>query len=204
MNDINEALRLVPPKSAAAKVLTALRPLWSRDHLLVGIDGCCGSGKTTLARTLAGLLSAPVVHMDDFYTPHARKTPERLSRPGGNADTERFLEEVLTPYIKTHHTVYRPYDCFRDCLSDPVELPDSHLVIIEGSYCLHPSLGQPYDLRFFLRIPPEAQQERILRRNGAEKLKVFLNRWIPLEEAYFSAFSLPDKDCITIGEDELL
>ena len=51
--------------------------------LLITIDGPCASGKTTLAGKLSAALSCDVLHTDDFVVPHARKTAERLSVPGG-------------------------------------------------------------------------------------------------------------------------
>ena len=63
------------------------------------LDGPCASGKTTLAAFLEHAIpNLYIVHMDDYYIPMAQKTPERLSVPGGNADTERLLEEVLLPH----------------------------------------------------------------------------------------------------------
>lgn len=53
---------------------------------LVAIDGRCTAGKTTLAGLLQGKRSCNVVHMDDFYLPFAKRTPERMAQPGGNMD----------------------------------------------------------------------------------------------------------------------
>lgn len=42
--------------------------------LLVGIDGCGGAGKSTLAMRLAALdPNISVVHIDDFYLPSAQR-----------------------------------------------------------------------------------------------------------------------------------
>ena len=70
------------------------------------------------------------------------------------------------------------------------------MVIVEGSYSLHPDTGRPYDLQVFLRVSEETQHARILQRNGEAMLQRFISTWIPLEEAYFAAFSLPDDRCI--------
>ena len=43
-------------------------------------------------------------------------------------------------------------------------------------------------------VSPEEQLRRIAARSGPEKLAAFQARWIPLEEAYFQAFS-PEKHC---------
>ena len=39
----------------------------------------------------------------------------------------------------------------------------------------------------------------LLRRETPEGLKRFHDRWIPLEEAYFTAYRLPDAGCILLN-----
>ena len=65
--------------------------LAERVPVLVAIDGCCGSGKTTLAAALAERLKAEVLHMDDFYLRPEQRSPARYRTPGENVDHERFL-----------------------------------------------------------------------------------------------------------------
>lgn len=179
-------------------VLSALQRQWDRPRLLVCIDGPCGSGKTTLSRLLAPVIGAGVVSMDDFFLPHGRKTPQRLAQPGGNADWERVLEEFVLPWQAAGHAAYRPYDCHRDDYLPPREVDNPRLAVLEGSYSLIPALGDRADLRVFLTVDPQEQRRRILERNGPEALQGFVSRWIPLEQAYFSAFSLPDDSCLTL------
>ncbi|MBQ8555184.1 MAG: AAA family ATPase [Clostridia bacterium] len=172
-----------------------------KSRILISIDGPCGSGKTTLAQELADMLSAPVIHMDDFSIPHAQKTPERLRIPGGNADVERFLREVLHPILRTGRASYRPYLCHSDAYGESIPIPESRCYIIEGSYSMMPEIAEHVDVHVFLRITPEEQQKRILNRGGEEKLAQFNKRWIPLENAYFAAYHLPDARCICIPGD---
>ncbi|MDO4484630.1 MAG: hypothetical protein Q4C54_09465 [Clostridia bacterium] len=84
---------------------------------LIAMDGCCASGKTTLASMLHEITGAAVIHMDDFFIPHAQKTPERLAIPGGNADITRFRSEVILPYCSRQMIRFRPYSC---CNHHPV------------------------------------------------------------------------------------
>ena len=39
-----------------------------------------------------------------------------------------------------------------------------------------------------MRIDPQLQRKRILRRNGEAMLQMFENRWIPMENAYRTAW----------------
>lgn len=190
----------IPERQLAQRmqpILTALEAAPDPERLVIALDGPCGSGKTTLAGVLTRLLDAACVHMDDFHLPHAQKTPERLSQPGGNSDRDRFLQEVLLPWKRGEAVVYQPYDCTRDALRTPVRLPSKQILIIEGSYSHHPELAAHTDLQVFLQIDRQEQLRRITQRDPA-KLPMFTARWIPLEEAYFAAFQLPAPGAVVI------
>ena len=67
------------------------------------------------------------------------------------------------------------------------------VTLVEGSYSCHPQLWNYYGLRLFLTVDPQEQLRRIRLRSGPEALEVFRTRWIPLEEQYFRAFSIPER-----------
>lgn len=182
-------------------MLKALSPLMNRPRLLVCIDGPCGSGKTTLAKHLQQATDAALIPMDDFFLPHAKKTDQRLSQPGGNADWERVVSQVIEPWQRDERITYRPYDCHADAFGQPIQVPKKQITILEGSYSLLPALGRFADLRVFLTISPALQQERIIARNGTNAWDVFRQRWIPLEQAYFTACQLPDDGCVVVRQD---
>jgi hypothetical protein len=131
-----------------------------------------------------------VFHLDDYFLQPQMRTPERLRQPGGNVDAERFLSEVLLPVSRGETAQVCRYDCHQDTLLAPEAVSPRAVSIIEGAYSMHPLLASYYDLKLFCRIDPALQQERILARNGEEMLPMFLNRWIPLENAYFSAYPI--------------
>lgn len=159
-------------------------------RVIVAIDGRCASGKSTLAKQLEENYGWPVVHMDDFFLRPEQRTSERYAQPGGNIDYERFSAEVLAPCSRGERVCYRPFDCHTMTLSDPVALPDSPVVIVEGSYSCHPALREFYDLKIFLSVEPRTQMERIIAREGEPYAQVFRQKWIPLEEAYFAAYDV--------------
>ena len=172
-----------------------------QDRLLITIDGPCGSGKSTLAARLGEAIGAPVLHMDDYVVPHARKTPERLAIPGGNADVERLQTEILLPWQAGEAIVARPYLCHEDRLGDAITLQPGRCLILEGTYCNLPVIAQHASLRLFLTVSPQEQQRRLLQRVGPERLQAFNSRWIPLEKAYFAALRLPDDGCYVLPQD---
>lgn len=179
----------------ALGALSAIAAHVREERLLVTIDGPCCSGKTTLSAQLAQVLDAAVVHMDDFYVPHARKTAQRLAIPGGNADVERLCDEFLLPWLRDGHGSYRPYSCKEDRLLAPVDIPARRVTILEGSYANLPPLRSHAQVRMFLRLGRQEQMQRLRAREGEAHLPMFLERWLPLEEAYFAAYSLPDSGC---------
>ncbi len=154
----------------------------------VAIDGMAASGKTTLAAALAEKYGAPVVHMDDFFLRPEQRTPERYAQPGGNIDWERFLSEVC-PYLATGEGFsYFRFDCHRMCLAQRIVIPPHPLIIVEGTYSLHPKFLSFYTIKVMLTISQEWQAERIQRRNGKDGYRIFAEKWIPLENRCFSEF----------------
>lgn len=164
-----------------------------KEFLLIAIDGRCGAGKTTLAKELQKILFCNVIHMDNFFLRPEQRSEERLKTPGENVDHERFLSEVLMPLSKNEGFSYRPYSCKTGAFSESVDVKPSRITVIEGSYSCHPKLWDYYDIHIFMDIDRKAQLKRITLRNGADTVKVFLNKWIPLEESYFNTFSVKER-----------
>ena len=163
-----------------------------KELVIVGIDGKCTSGKTTLAGRLAASYDCNVFHVDDFFLRPEQRTPERFAQVGGNVDYERFQEEVLLPLRAGEAFSYRPFDCRSFTLSQPVRVMPKRLNIVEGTYSHHPYFGEPYDLKILLTVDPEIQRQRILARPGFLH-KRFFEEWIPMENRYFDALADPAK-----------
>lgn len=197
------AYRVISTQCASIlPALCAIAKKQEKQRLLICIDGPCGSGKTTCGKLLQQTIDAALIPMDDFFLPHAKKTTERLAQPGGNADWERLVDEVMLPWSKHQAIAYRPYDCHADGLAAPIDVPERKVTIIEGSYSLLPAIRQHADLSIFLTISPELQQARIRQRNGEDMLQMFIQRWIPLERAYHEAYALPDEHCLILAQDQ--
>lgn len=185
---------------ADAEILARVQALLkAQERVIIAIDGNCCAGKTTLAERLKTLLSATVFHLDDYFLQPHMRTPERLQQPGGNVDAERFLADVLLPASRGEIARVRKYDCHEDLLLDAVEVAPNRVNIVEGAYSLHPLLAPYYSLKIFCRATPTLQIARIRKRNGEDALSMFLNRWIPLENAYFNALDI-ESQCDIIVE----
>lgn len=188
------AYRVVKRLSSLVALFWELERLRSRgERAIVAIEGRCASGKSSLAARLGERLNIPVVHMDHFFLRPAQRAKERLAKPGENIDHERFLAEVLEPLAAGEAPAYRPYSCRTGDLGEPIALGPSPLVLVEGSYSCHPALWGYYHRRVFLTVDPEEQLRRIEGRDGPDQLKNFREKWIPLEERYFSAFQVEER-----------
>ena len=163
--------------------------------VFIAIDGRAASGKTTFAAKIKGELESKgipvrVFHADDYFLPAGMRTPERLAEPGGNVDRERLKAEIIDH--ARGDVRMRRFDCAAMEMGEAVSVPFCPVTVLEGSYSQHPFFGDVFDLRVFLTVPPDVQKDRIAARDKS-KLEAFLTRWTPMEEAYFSAFGIPDR-----------
>ena len=171
-----------------------------KGRAVFAIDGRCASGKTTAAQVISQALPCTVFHADDFFLRSEQRTPERYAAPGGNFDRERFLNEVLIQAVSGEIVTYRPFDCKTMEMGEARVIHPEKIIIVEGAYCCHPELWEYYDRRIFFTVSPEVQILRIRKRND-DMAKMFIDRWIPLEERYFSEFGIMQRcDLVFQGE----
>ena len=185
------AYRLVPESAARFMPLFRAvdRLLAEKEYVRVAIEGRAASGKSTLGELLGRVYGANLFHMDDYFLPFERKTPERLAEPGGNVDYERAYEEIISR-PKDAEILWRPFDCSVQGLGEWVRTAPKRLTVVEGCYSMHPSLRDGYDLTVFLDIDPERQSARIMKRNGPGMHARFVNEWIPLENRFFDGLEI--------------
>jgi len=170
----------------------------SKDRVNIAIDGNSGAGKSTLAALIGNVYGCGIFHMDDFFLTPELKTEERLKEAGGNVDYVRFRQEVIDGINSGREFQYRAYDCRQMILGQPVLVTPRKLNIIEGSYSMHPTLIDNYDLKIFLHVDEMEQNARILQRNGVDMLKRFLFEWIPLENSYFKEYNIEGQSDLVI------
>ena len=165
--------------------------------LLLVIDGKCGSGKTTLSERLGERYGCNVFHIDDFYLPIVMQTPEVMKEPGGNINYDRFIAEIMAPLTSDSAVVYRPFLCMEQEYAPGVSLKRTGVNVIEGTYSCHPVLREIYAklmgwevITLFMDIDDRNQRDRVRRRVGERRFKLFEDKWIPREREYFSAYSV--------------
>lgn len=157
---------------------------------IIGIDGRCCSGKTSLAEALAKAYGCDVFHADDFFLQSWQRTPERLAMPGGNIDYERLSKELLAPLSAGTNFSYRKFSCARMQLEPPTDVTPGRIAVMEGSYCMHPMLRSYYNLKIFLDVDPTLQLSRLQEREDTASVQRFQERWIPLEELYLKEMDI--------------
>ena len=183
-------------------LFAAIDSALSKGRVLLAIEGGSASGKTTLSRLLAEIYGSAVFHMDDFFLRPEQRTPARFAEVGGNVDRERFLAEVLLPLSEGRRVVYRPFDCSRQELADPVAVSPTRLTVVEGAYSMHPQLAPYYDLSALLDIAPAYQKKRIEKRNAPTLAARFFAEWIPMERIYFEATDVKKRVDLVIDIEE--
>ena len=160
--------------------------------LNIAIDGMCASGKSELADLIQSLYDCNIIHMDDFFLRPYQRTCERLIRPGGNIDYERFKDEVIVNLDHAAGFIYYAYDCQSGKLNEKKSKP-GRINVIEGSYSMHPYFGGAYDIKIFMETGRKNQYDRILKRNGEEMLVKFKEEWIPMEDRYIRSAGIKDR-----------
>ena len=102
--------------------------------LVLALDGRCGSGKTTLANTLARQFPASItLHTDDFYLPPAQRIRGWEKTPCANMDLDRLRDEALRPAYEGQPVQYRAYSCREGAYLPARELAAQPLVILRAA-----------------------------------------------------------------------
>jgi len=178
-------------EEAYVNAIPYIKDIEANQSKIIGIEGMCGAGKSTLGEVLHMVYpESNLFHADDYFLQPHQRTSERLAEVGGNLDRERMKEEIFDHLHDENGITYRRFDCSKQELLEPVHVPYKEMVIIEGSYCQHPYFGEPYDFKIFLQISKEEQKKRIIARNGEKMWKRFEEEWIPRELAYFEKYIL--------------
>ncbi len=175
--------------TASGQEQTEKRGSRHKGPVIVGMDGRCGSGKTSLAELIAGIFPCNVVHTDDFYLPMEEREENWTEIPGGNMDFARLHSEILIPARSGDEVLYRPYCCQEGAYGEALRLAPCPLLVVEGSYSHYPLLAEAYDLKVFLTCSQEVQKRRLQEREGSY-FTMFEKRWIPMEENYFHHFDV--------------
>lgn len=155
--------------------------------LLIGIDGCGGSGKSTFADKIKEECSnVTIVHKDDFYLPSSQiiNTHPTKKPIGADFDWKRLLNQVLEPIRHEKEGYYQRYDWETDSLAEWHTVPFGGIVIIEGVYSIRKEIADKYDFKMWVDCPREKRLSRGVDRDGEEAREMWENNWMISEDIY--------------------
>jgi uridine kinase len=179
-------------ETAVSEVSKRVRELSaSKQFILIGIDGCGGSGKSTFAAELSEFLeAAPIIQIDDFYKTSQERN--RIINPisiGWQFDWQRLETEVLRPLTTRGYAEYQRYDWKIDRLVEKRIIRAESPIIIEGIYILRPELLPYYDIRLWIECAKEIRLQRGIERDGEQARSQWEDDWMKEEEKYILACS---------------
>lgn len=167
--------------------------LINNGRVVIALDGSCASGKSTLADEIQSIFGGTVIRADSFFLPFEMRTDERLGEPGGNFHRERFISEVVCGIKSESAFSYGVFNCSAGKVTHSITVDENSLIIVDGSYCMHPWVKIDYDLRIFCTTDEQTQLSRIVKRNGEAMAEVFKNKWIRFENRYFDFYNIKNK-----------
>ena len=124
---------------------------------VIAVDGPAGSGKTTLAESLAERVGAQLVHMDDLY----------LGWSGLEQSADRLREEILAPLWLGRAGRYRRYDWHAGELAEGHEVHAGGMLVVEGVGCVRGRTRGFFSVITWVEADDAIRLARGLARDGA-------------------------------------
>jgi uridine kinase len=155
--------------------------------MIVGIDGCGGAGKSTLARGIGEAFAdrVSIVRCDDFYRPLVGEQSSELTAQQAYEnyfDWRRLREEALIPLRSGQRARFQRHDWTTDTPAEWIEIEPREIVIVEGVFSMRPELRPLLDIAIFI----ETRREERVRRMSArpQPSTSWMARWIAAEDWY--------------------
>ena len=131
----------------------------------LAIDGCRASGKTYLSELLSGIFICQVFHTRDFFLP----------------------EHECTTWINSMDS-----DQLAQALAIARADGGNRLLVAEGLFSAQPKLRPLYGFTAALKIAPEHELHRLKKSLSLRDMKLFSERWLPMEQKYINETALFD------------
>ncbi len=191
--DVQDHLFLTPEAAAAEIAKRSLAVAAQlRRRILIGIIGGPGTGKSTLAANVIGILndridgSAARVPMDGFHMKQAKLEAEELAAFKGAPHTfeaEAFVRLLkMLKYAKEPIAIPGYSRRIEDVVPNAFTIAGNvPILVVEGNYLLLDTspwneIADILDLDFFLDLKPDIVRTRLLRRHAEHGL--FAPDWI--------------------------
>lgn len=202
--------------------ILAIRQSNKGQHLLVGIDGVDGAGKTTFAGKLLEALNLKVdskctqlVSIDDFHNVREVRHKQGKESPLGffedSFDYESLKDRVLIPIRDSNGALVSiipgSHDLNSDLLITPeaLQLEPSSVVIIEGIFLHRDEIRDFFDFTVFLEVPFSESVRRMANRDGSnpDSSHPSVCRYVEGQRIYFERCSPRSRASVLIDNSDL-
>lgn len=164
------------------ELIDALYDLCSKaKHPVIAIDGAAGAGKTTLAShiesSLSRRISVQTIHMDDLYNGWQNPFDENFSNN---------LKSIIQAHRDSAPLSYRRFDWQKNSYTEPLSLPHTELLILEGVGSSLLEIDPFLTVRIWLDIDEKIGFQRVIARDG-QHLSSEMERWLEMQKQHFSS-----------------
>jgi uridine kinase len=163
---------------------------------IVVIDGPAGSGKTTLAKSLSGLLeNCPIIHMDEIY-----EGWENALSPKTSQD---LVEWIINPLLEDKSIEYLKYDWHLEQRIEKVVINNSKVMVIEGVGASVSEISKHACLKLWIEVNEETGINRVLTRDGLQ-IQEQMKKWQTQESKFFIENNSKENSDIWIDGDPVV
>ena len=163
---------------------------------IIVIDGPAGSGKTTLAKSLSGLLeNCPIIHMDEIY-----EGWENALSPKTFKD---LVEWIINPLLENNSIEYIKYDWNLEQRIEKIVINNSKIIIIEGVGSSSFEISKHASLKLWIEVNKETGINRVLTRDGLH-IQEQMKTWQSQESKFFIENNSKENSDIWIDGDPVV
>ena len=163
---------------------------------IIVIDGPAGSGKTTLAKSLSGLLeNCPIIHMDEIYDGWENALSPKTSQD--------LVEWVINPLLESKSIEFVKYDWYLEKRIEKVVINLPKVLIIEGVGSSSFEISKYASLKLWIEVNKETGINRVLTRDG-QQIQEQMKKWQSQESKFFIENNSKENSDIWIDGDPVV
>jgi uridine kinase len=163
---------------------------------IIVIDGPAGSGKTTLAKSLSGLLeNCPIIHMDEIYDGWENALSPKTSQD--------LVEWIINPLLESRSIEFVKYDWYLEKRIEKVVINLPKVLIIEGVGSSSFEISKYASLKLWIEVTKETGINRVLTRDG-QQIQEQMKKWQSQESKFFIENNSKENSDIWIDGDPVV